>query len=552
MNRRERRTDAQPSADRHRSRAIPLPATPYMETAILTLFGRGRLRAWLVVATLIGFVRPAAAQWFDAQNPTSGELLVGLTGMSTSVDERFGPDGSTRSLADVFSFTIDDRIVPGLDTLDARLSELFAPFDVSATGESTLGRLKFDVLFERTSAPLSLAYGVTDWLTVFGVLPIVKTRSFSGALIEDGTASAVPIGAAFGGAPDALLDELDAGIAGLQSIVDAGDLSPDQQQTAEQLLADARAMQSGLQGLRGLPFVPTDSSAAGRQISAAYEGIRSGFAEFHVQLPALLLGTAISGAEAAGFITESEFGVESPRRRSTGIKFGDIELGVSLQPLNSYRGKGEGDGVTVPLRLKLEALWRFPSGSPPIPERLTDAGTGDGQADLELRSALDIGFGDRIWLSLFGAYTLQFEGQLERLLTDLGSPIQLGARTAPVSWDPGDVMRVAVLPRFNFTPNITFSGLFMLTEHGRDDVTLLDPTDDEVTPDVLEEGTEFTSSTVGFAARLASTEWHGSRRAGIPVEVELRYLRTVSARDGLVPQRNVWEVGLRYYRPIFR
>ncbi len=138
------------------------------------------------------------------------------------------------------------------------------------------------------------------------------------------------------------------------------------------------------------------------------------------------------------------------------------------------------------------------------------------------------------------------------MLTDPESPIQLGARTAPVRWDPGDIVRLAVRPRLNLTSNITFSGLFMHVRHGRDEVTLLESLPSGMPPSVLEEGTEFTSSTIGFALRLGSTGWHGARRPGIPAEVELRYLRTVSARDGLVPQRNIWEVGLRYYHSIFR
>lgn len=511
-------------------------------------------RAISLALTLVGLVAaspPAPAQWLDAQRPRGGELLIGLTGTNSTVDRRFQPDGSTRPLADVFSLELDAALVPELDTLQARLPGLFAPFNVTVPESSTLGVLKFDVILERTSVPLTLSFGLTDWLAVFGVAPIVKGQSYSGSFIEEETASAAPVGSAFSGDAGALLTGLDDGIGQLQSLLDAGTLPPERQQVAQSLLADARAMETGLSGLAELQFVPTDSSVAGRQITAAYESIRAGFAEFDVPLPDLTLGQPDADF-AATAITESEFGIESPRRRSTGIKLGDVEAGLSLQPFNSFRRKASGSGPWLPLRLRLDALWRFPTGSEPVPGRLTDWGTGDGQADLELRSTLDVGFGERLWLSLFGGYTVQFEAELERLLTSPAAPIQTGARVATVTWDPGDVLRLAVLPRINFTRAITFSGLFMLVRHERDLITATGSQVGPFSPADLEEGTEFTAHTIGFAARYSSTDWHGARRAGLPLEVELRYTRTVSVRDGFVPQRNAWELGLRYYQSIFR
>jgi len=496
-------------------------------------------------------VASATGQWLDARQPRGGELLIQLTGSSAAVDQRFETDGTRRPLADVFAFELDDRIEPRLDSLDAALPELFAPFNLVTETPSTLGVLKLDLLFERTSMPLNLELGLTDWLSVFTVVPIVKGRSFSGPFIEDGTASA----GTFAESPDEFFTGLSSTIDQLESIVNADTLSAARQQTAQALLTDARALETGLEGLRQLPYLPTDSSSAGRQIASVYESLRGGFSEFELEIPDLVLGSPIAGADGAQFITEAGFGIESPRKRSTGIKFGDIEVGLRLQPLNTFRPRGAGDvAANLRVRLQLGVLWRFPSGSEPVAGRITDPGTGEGQADLELHSTLDVGLGSRIWLSLFGGYTVQFEAELRRLLTDPASPLQLGAQTALVTWDPGDVLRLAVLPRVNFTKNITFSGIFLLAHHGRDALVAVDAgaMTGAFTPADLEAGTEYTARTVGFAARYASTEWHGGRRDGIPVEVELRYTRTVSASDGYVPRWGVWEVGLRYYQSIFR
>ena len=380
-------------------------------------------------------VESAAGQWFDARQPGAGELLVEITGSNAGAESRFQPDGSRRRLADVLSLELDRGIEPALDSLDAALPDLFPTLDLPGGTQSSLGVLKFDVLLERTSIPFNFELGITDWLSVFAVVPVVQGRSFTGPLIADGTASA----GVFSESPDEFFNNLGGSIAQLESIVAADTLPGARQQEAQALLAEALALEAGLEGLRGLPYVPTDSSAAGREISNAYAGLRAGFADFELELPELMLGVPLSGAEGAEFITEAEFGIETPQSRSTGIKFGDLEAGLRLKPLDTFRPGGTGAPSFLRLRLQLGALWRFPSGSEQVADRLTDLGVGDGQADLELQSALDIAFGRRIWLSVFGGYTIQFDADLRRLLTDPASAELVVARAPDVlrrySWE---------------------------------------------------------------------------------------------------------------------
>jgi hypothetical protein len=245
-----------------------------------------------------------------------------------------------------------------------------------------------------------------------------------------------------------------------------------------------------------------------------------------------------------------EFGIEVPEDRVTGIKFGDIEAGISLQPLNTFRRRPDGSRPIFSLRTRFDALWRFATGAPPQAQHLFDVGTGDGQSDLELRGTLDVGFGSRFWLSVFAGYNIQMEAEVERLVTSRELPIQRGAYTALVNWDPGDVLTLAAVPRFNFTRNITFSFLYLRVHRGADFVRRVDPVPGDATflPADLEEGTEYTARSLGFAARFSSTDWSGDRRDGIPVEVELRYRNTTRAEDGFAPKHNVWEVSVRLYR----
>ena len=495
------------------------------------------------------------AQWLDAQFPRRGELQVGISGQNLTVDQRFAPDGSIRPLTEVFAVQFDARLVPALDTLDTTLAAVFASLELPAPEASDLGVFRHDALFERTRAPISLTFAVTDWLAAFAVVPIVEGKSFVGSALDSLTLNAGPAASAFGADADAFFTGLSDGIATLESAVLADTLAPDLQAQAEALLADARNWEAGLTSLRGLEYLPTDSSGAGRELTGRYEELRGGFQEFEVELPALSLARALSVSEALSLSSGEGFGIEPIQDRSTGIKFGDIELGISLQPFNTFRRRPDQPRARFPIRARLDALWRFASGSPPRPERLMDLGVGDGQPDFEFRSTLDVGYGRRIWLSLFAAYNLQLETTTDRLISSPAAPIQLGAYVARVNWDPGDVLTLAAAPRLNLTRNITFSALFVLRRRGEDRITAAGsatPADSAFQPADAQVGSKYTARSLGFAARFASTEWAGDRRQGIPAEVELRYLRTDSARDGFAPKESVWQVALRLYRVIFR
>jgi hypothetical protein len=515
-----------------------------------------KTRRWCLLA-LGAVLWPAVlnAQWLDAQLPRRGELQVGISGQNLTVDERFAPDGSIRPLSEVFAVQLDARLVPALDTLDTTLADVFASLELPAPEASNLGVFRHDVLFERTRAPISLAFGVSDWLAAFAVIPIVKGKSFVGSALDSLTVSAGPAASAFGPDADAFFTGLSDGIASLESAVLADTLPPDLQAQAEALLADAHNWEAGLTSLRGLEYMPTDSSEAGRELTGRYEELRGGFQEFELELPALSLSRAISVNEALLLSSGEGFGIEPIQGRSSGIKLGDIELGVSLQPFNTFRRRPDQTSARFPIRARLDALWRLASGSPPRPERLMDLGVGDGQPDLEFRSTLDVGYGRRIWLSLFAGYNLQLETTSERLISSPAAPIQLGAYVARVNWDPGDVLTLAAAPRLNLTRNITFSALFLLRRRGEDRVTAADGSPPDTAgfqPTDTQTGSEYTARSLGFAARYASTDWTGDRRRGIPAEVELRYLQTNSARDGFAPKGSVWQVALRLYGVLFR
>lgn len=493
------------------------------------------------------------AQWFDAQFPRPGELQVGLMGHNITLDRRFTPAGAVQPLTEMFTAFPDSQLVAPLDSLDLALSDLFPSLELADPERNSVGPLRYDVLFERTRAPISVTFAPTRWLAVFTVVPLVKGVSYGGEFIDTLVANAGPQSSAFGGDPNSFFAGLDAAITALDSMVAADTLPPDLQAEAEALVTDARAIEAGLLDLNELSYVPTASGSNGTALAGFYEAVRSGFEGFELALPTLALASPVDEATAMAVTSGPEFGIELPEGRSSGIKFGDIEAGISLQPLNTFRRRPDGSRPLLSLRTRFDALWRFATGTPPQAQHLFDVGTGDGQPDLELRGALDLGLGSRFWLSVFAGYNIQMEAELERLVTSPARPIQPGAYAALVRWDPGDVLTLAAVPRFNLTRHITFSFLYLHVHRGADIVRGVDalPGDAAFVPADLEQGTEYTARSLGFAARLSSTDWSGDRRDGIPVEVELRYRNTTRGEDGFTPKASIWEVSVRLYSLLF-
>ncbi len=514
-------------------------------------------RSTLMVGLSLLCPSSAPAQWFDAQAPHSGELQLSVDGQSTNVERIFKLDGSASPLRDIYSVQLDPRLVPQLERLDATLGGLFASLGLPAPAPTVggLGTVSYDVLLERTRVPITASFGATNWLAGFVSLPIVRGKSFVATMIDSLSAEAGPAATAFGEDPDVTFAALGSGIAQLESMIAADTLTPNRRSEAEALVSTARTLETGLLDLRGLQYVSTSSSVSGQALVAFYEELRNDFGGFQVSLPDLALARPLTPEEAVPLSSGPEFGIRPPKDRDTGIKLGDIEVGISLQPINTFRLPADQGRPFFLLRARLDALWRFPSGTPPAPDRISDPGTGDGQADLELRGALDAAFGERFWLSVAGAYNIQMEGEVERLITAPEAPIQLGASPAPVLWDPGDVLTLVVMPRFNLTRTITFSGIYMQTHHGKDRVRAADSSaggNSPFSPSDLERGTEYDATALGFAVRYATTDWTGETRQGIPVDVELRYRKTRSASGGLAPERSVWEVSMRYYVALLR
>ena len=255
--------------------------------------------------------------------PLRGELQIGLLGQNVTVQNRYLPDGTSQVLRNMFVAQLDPRLVPQLESLDSILSGFFPALGLSDPDVSTLGDLHFDALLERTNAPISLNYGATDWLSVFAVIPLVRSQSFVVPELDSLATNAGLTRTAFGGDPSGVFQDLSAGIGQMDSIVQSGTLNPPDQAAAERLLAEAQAYEAGLAELTQQDYFPSDSGSNGQELTTFYEDLRSGFQAFGVVMPEVPLAGAMSTFEASAAAEWSEAGIEQPQSRDTGIGVND-------------------------------------------------------------------------------------------------------------------------------------------------------------------------------------------------------------------------------------
>ncbi|MGD8699862.1 MAG: hypothetical protein PVJ43_11260, partial [Gemmatimonadales bacterium] len=327
-------------------------------------------RCLLVLGSMAALLPPSTleAQWRDAQLPRRGELQVGISGESLSFDHLF-MDGQAQPLTRVLRAELDARLIPELNALTDSLGRLYSDLGLALPAPSHLGTLGYDALYERISAPISLSFGATEWLAAFVVVPVVKSETNAAARLDSLTAVSAYSATAFEG----LFAGLGAGIAQLQSIVAADTLAADVQLEAERLLADAQTLETGLLNISAGTYAPNNTGEPGLDLLAYYGRLQSDFGAFEIALPNLALASTLSVADAVGEVPWPELGIETPQSSSTGIKFGDIEAGLSVQPYDSFRERPDRARPRFPIRLRIDGLYRFATGSPPVAGRLTDA-----------------------------------------------------------------------------------------------------------------------------------------------------------------------------------
>ncbi|MGB5304481.1 MAG: hypothetical protein WBP17_15140 [Gemmatimonadota bacterium] len=300
-----------------------------------------------VVALLSAAPSPAEAQVRDrdARIPQAGSLWIELSPQFYNWNEQFAEnnagvsDGSREPLFSDYDGSVAARLFPGLDPmLEVVNRDADALGFIPLTGSDLdLGDVDFgsiDVFVRRI--PLALQFGIGGFAAIEILAPLVKTEVETG-FVYDSTATNVLRAETALADPTAFFSQLDAAQAQLQALVDGGTLSPEDQATAESLLADSDAFQGALDSrISGQQYLFTSGSSAGQQMTGYYGGFEAGFQSFGITLPGFGLPDNATRSDFNAYFERDPVLGQPLGKVTRGWAFSEIEIGARFKLLDTF------------------------------------------------------------------------------------------------------------------------------------------------------------------------------------------------------------------------
>ena len=519
----------------------------YRSTSISRLLWLGMAAAALVSPSHPTGLSAQELPWLPA-----GKVRVDFAPTFWSWDTRYGlasdrTDRVEELGLDLTSNALGSEILPDLVDLEASLAK--------ALGEGSyrvnLGVSQAYMDQAKLVFPIRLEIGITDWLTVGGMLPLVRPRTEMGFALDADSLSATDGISPFEADPGAVIGFLDTF---RNTLLDAlGSHPGDPAVTAAQAYLDALT-----EAYTFSTFFPVVGSSPGARLQGRLDEIREGLTALGI--------TGIPGTVplAEGYLNEEDFQefLGSRHMRSQPLEDwttlwspGDAEVTANVRLLR--RGfEPDSAGILPHLRFQVGGgvLVRLGTGDQEDPARFFDQEPGDGQLDLEgnVFGLLEMGNHFGAWGQL--RYGIQTEGTIYRRIAGPAEVLPDFTRTAPMRWTPGNYMEIDLNPRFFLNPDMSFGLRYHLWSKGEDsyqlgeiNTNLQDPAD---FPDgaLLNLETEQRLQEIGFSATYSSVEPHGRGEVGMPLYIEPTYFHPISGSGGRTPKGGRFQAGITIFK----
>ncbi len=516
-------------------------------------------RVGLVILT--AFVPPLASV-LPAQMPPltvpKGKFRFDLWGEFRDSDQRFF-QGEKQDLAQDFTTSaLGSGTMPFLRDAEARMAGLGVggfQFNLGATRASSLVNLG--------TIGLGLAVGITDRLTLFGTVPIVRVRVQPEVRFDSTGANAGfnPADPVFGTAPGQsaatqFFAGFDATLDSLAQRIGAGFYDASGQRAlAEATLASGTALRDGLRGLLSDPatasrLLPLAGSGAAATLTGpitTFQATVTGALGLPDFSGAPLFPTApLSSDEFANLITNGAGPIASPFFEDvpTSTKIGDVELGLTY--VLAERTPGTRGGMA--LRATGIGLVRLPTGTVASPDVLFGIGSGDRQLDTEVTLV-----GDAVaswWgIRVSGTYNRQFASTVIRRIARPSEAFASAASTATVRHDPGDVVSFRASPFLRLAPSLALHAGLQYWNRGDDTFTLGAGQDPALFPDPALLGQDSGASATSFLGGLSFAHSGIGRRGdtSLPMDASLEFEGILSSSGGRVRDDRILRTRIRLY-----
>lgn len=545
-----------------------------------------------IAAAVLTLSGAAAAQLVpgigdDALVLPRGVLRFSVLGTLETAGERYtsAADGSPLSTRQPLGAAFDAAALgaaelDGIGPLQERLRALTGLPGLGLSLGSTTGRVDA----RRLSLPVRLELGLGRRLALSVMVPYVQTRVVAGIAIASAAGEAnVGLnptrgdGAGAGDAADlnrVIVDQFRAASAELAAQIAScaadpaaspacGALNANPQaalatDAAAQALADAVRDLYGVPENVGAVLVPLAGSAAAAAIAQRIDDFRAAYQMYGVDAvdAGVPRGAApLTGVQLQQVLADEAFGLRSaPLADVSHYGIGDVEIGAKLLLFDSFgqdvRAAAEQRGFGV--RTSVGALLRLGTGRREDPANLVDIGIGDGQHDIELRTAADVRLGGRFWTSLVARYGIQLADELSLRVPSVAGQLFVPAdNLTPVARDLGDYLELEIAPRVAIGDFLSLGGQYVYRQKGEDRYTSAAGVTSALDPAILGLGTETFEHRAGFGVMLSTVSAYARGAVAMPLDVSYLHTRTVAGGGQLVNRAARDQVALRIYLSAF-
>ncbi|HEX7336650.1 MAG TPA: hypothetical protein VF252_05525 [Gemmatimonadales bacterium] len=488
---------------------------------------------------------PLSAQLAPVGVP-GGVLRFDLDGSIESFDRRFFRGDRESYAADLASPALGSDRIPRVVDADARIGRITG----TPGYRLNLGTLAAEAMGDIGRGSLGLSLGLTDRITVFGRLPLVRTR-IQTTLRRDPSAADGGLNPG-AGSQTAFFGDFDAAVATLSSKIAAGDYNSDPARLAlaQATLADATALRSDLFGLladplTASPAVPTTTSAAGSAVLSRVIGLQTVLAS-SLDVPGFTLAPTLPPAPASDEeLRQILAGPLALRTGQSQMTFrGDAEVGATVTVVDNWDRRSRRGG----LRTAISGTVRFPTGRLPRTDHPLSIGTGEGQTDIQVDAVADIGAGN-LGIRLGGTYVRQLPANFLVRLTSPSQPLAGPERLTRVRRDPGDIVAVEARPFYRLARTVALQVGLQHWSRKADQATY--PTAADSLPGVSARvvAEESAANATVLSAGITYANPGALRRGGTgwPVDAAWGYERVLRAGGGRVPDGHAVRARLRVY-----
>jgi hypothetical protein len=424
------------------------------------------------------------------------------------------------------------------------------------------------------TAPVIIEYGLTSWITLGVVVPLVETRTtlFSqlnpnfGAANVGPNPALLPAGSAVN-LNATLVQSFRTAGASLQSKLTACQATPAdpsctsilaQQAAVQSLIQNSGTFAASLENLygtdraahAGAAYVPLDLSPA----QAAINGRIQAFA---AQYKTFLGSDVITGrvVPAAGPAAQLDFenliqaaGYDSLTSTDR-TSIGDISVGASLQLINTY-GDTSAAGAFIPhLRLAVNGTYRIGTGQPAQRNKLFDVATGYGQNGVIGSVAADLQIA-RLSATATASYTKQLGTISVSRVPGTGDILYPLTIAIPGTYSAGNVVAVSVVPRYRLAGYFALTGQYSMVQTGADQYTMAAVPAGVTVPTPPFGIASWTAQQVGVGFTYSTIVRANRAPGGIPFETTFSHLETLTGTGGPLNKTFRDQVELRiYWRP---